>query len=518
MRNKKLTIASFSVVLVFLTVGITLLYGISKKLDSAVAQEGQVGQENQGPAPSACGYVNLYINGQYTHLLLGQSTPQIEVPSLNCEMDISVRADESQAYEIYFDGIEISDGHEIGYRLQMLDQNYTVPIQVVNKENGGVTNYVLSTFPSFIPDYTFVGESPYEGDYYLTLIGGIDNVAMKVGRDGQLKYYYYNPYGCLADFKKVTTSDGAIRYLCFTTRSTHHGPRGVTYLGDYMVMDESYNEIKRLTMVKSEHIPADNYPVDQHDCLYINDNEYYLITYADKNVYNIPDNVPHKKYGALVSAAVIQGFRDGELFFEWDSTDFPELYALSVEYNDFTNSTSTYAADYMHINSIDIDPADGNLIASFRDIDTVMKISTSTGEILWKLGGFGDDFGLTENQKTSRQHYARVTDLGSITVYDNGNKNSQSRVVEYWLDEENHQLKEFREYQVDGYYSSATGSAHRLDDTEDVYMIGWGFRTAGDVNGLYPQFSEINFTSGKTLVEFRFKDSAISTYRCVKIK
>lgn len=518
MNSKKWLLVSLAAVLAFLIANTALLHKISEKLDFAVERENQAEQLNQGSAVSACGYVNLYINGQYTHLVLGQSSPLIEVPTLNCETDISIRADISPAYEIYFDGIEISDGHEIEYRLQMLDQNYTVPIWVINRENGGVTSYVLSTFPAAIPDYTFIGNSPYDGDYYLTLMATRDNVAMKVGKDGQLKYYYYNTNGCLSDFKKVTTRDGAVRYLYFTTRSTHHGPHGVTNLGDYVVMDEGYHEIKRLNMVKSEHIPAEAYPVDQHDCLYISDNEYYLITYADKNVYNIPENVPHKEYGALVSAAVIQGFRDGKLFFEWDSTDFPELYALSVDYNDYTNSTGVYAADYMHINSIDIDPRDGNLIASFRDIDSVMKISISTGEILWKLGGLDDDFGLTENQKTSRQHYAQVTELGSVLVYDNGNKNGQSRITEYWLDEGNMRLKEFKEYQVDGYYSAFTGSVQRLDNDEDVYMIGWGTRTAGEINGLYPQFSEINFTSGKTLAEFRFKDSSISTYRCVKIK
>lgn len=514
MKKEKWLIPIVAIICIFLAVNVVLLNRIAGKLKDILNKEPVQVSTYSEP----CGYVNLYINGQYTHLVLGQSPAMIEVPSLNCEVDLSIRADVSPAYEIYFDGIEISDGHEIAYRLQMLDQNYTVPIWVVNRANGGVTSYVLSTFPSAIPDYTFVGESPYEGDYYLTLIAGIDNVAMKVGQDGQLKYYYCNPYGCLADFKKVTTKDGLVRYLYFTTRSNHYGTRGVSHLGEYVVMDEQYHEVNRLTMVKSEHIPADSYPVDQHDCLYISDNEYYLITYADKNVYNIPDTVPHKEYGSLVTAAVIQGFRNGELFFEWDSTDYPELYALSVDFNDFTNSTSTYAADYMHINSIDIDPSDGNIIASFRDIDSVMKINTTTGEIMWKLSGIGDDFGLADNQKTSRQHYARYTEVGSITVYDNGNKNSQSRVVEYWLDEENKQLLDFKSYQVDGYYSMATGSVHRLDNTRDAYMIGWGTRTAGDVNGLYPQFSEIDFTAGETLAEFRFKDTKLSTYRCVKIK
>ena len=80
------------------------------------------------------------------------------------------------------------------------------------------------------------------------------------------------------------------------------------------------------------------------------------------------------------------------------------------------------------------------------------------------------------------------------------------------------ELVSFKEYQIDGYFSAFTGSVQRIDMEQDIYMIGWGTRTAGDVNGLYPQCSEIDFSSGKTLFELRFADPAISTYRCVKYK
>lgn len=69
-----------------------------------------------------------------------------------------------------------------------------------------------------------------------------------------------------------------------------------------------------------------------------------------------------------------------------------------------------------------------------------------------------DDFGLTDKQKTSRQHYARYTDIGTITAFDNGNVNSQSQIVEYKLDESKHRLLDFKMYQIDEYFSAFTGS------------------------------------------------------------
>lgn len=465
-------------------------------------------------------YIECYINGQVAHLDMDGSS-FIELETLNCENDLTVSYTGHADYSVTFADLPLAAGETISYRLPRLDKNDCLTITVQDHSNGRSKTFYVATWPSFIPGYTVVGEAiAYEGDYYLTTMSpdGRDNISMKVGRDGMLKYYRRGLNAAVADFKKVQTADG-VRYLLFTTIDTRFTTKGASHLGTYRVMDETYQEINQLYMKKSSHVPADNYPVDQHDCLYISDNEYYLISYVDKNVYNIPDNVEHKAYGSLVSAAVIQGIRDGEIFFEWDSTDFPELYALSVDqmYNDFTNSTSNNSADYMHINSIAIDPADGNLIISCRNIDSVLKIDVKTGSILWKLSGLGDEFGLTADQKTSRQHYAHYTDNGSITVFDNGNVNSQTRVVEYWLDENTHKLKKFEEYKIDGYFSYATGAVQRLDNDNDVFLVGWGFRSVGPggTNNLYPQFSVIDFSQGKTLFEFRFDDPTISTYRCV---
>lgn len=464
-------------------------------------------------------YVDMYIAEQFVRLDLENTSSLIEMNSLNCENELEIRLATDTPYHVIFDGIPLVFGNSISYKLERLAPDYLIPITVLDQQDNLVKDYLVNTWNSSIPNYSFVGGSTYEGDYYMTMVTGITNLAIKVDNDGDLLYYYLNPTpnSSVTDFKKVETKDG-IRYLLFATTQSKYDTLSASKLGNYIVMDEHYREIKRLSMKKSNVISEDGYPVDQHDCLYISDDEYYLITYKDENVYNIPDGIPHKKNGTLVTAAVIQGFRQSEMIFEWTSTDYPEFYGMSVDYNDFMNNTGTYSADYMHANSIDIDSTDGNLIISFRNIDSVIKLNKDDGRIMWILGGLGDNFSLTEDQKPSRQHYATYTDIGSILVFDNGNANQQSRIVEYWLDEHSRSITDFRSYQIDGYFSMFTGSVQRLDNERDVYMIGWGIRTAGDANGLYPQFSEIDFTNNKTLAEFRFFNSDISCYRCVKCK
>jgi hypothetical protein len=43
--------------------------------------------------------------------------------------------------------------------------------------------------------------------------------------------------------------------------------------------------------------------------------------------------------------------------------------------------------DAFHCNSIDIDPANGNLLVSARQMDSIFYIERSTGKVLWKMGG-----------------------------------------------------------------------------------------------------------------------------------
>lgn len=459
-------------------------------------------------------YVDITVNQLQLHLELAGEDKTLELESLNTENELPIRiTSKADGYNVTFDGNELSEDTDFMYKLDKIEPEYTIPITVEDKTTGGITTFMLNTWPENLPQYGVVGRSPYEGDYYITALMDGSGAAYKVDESGNLLYYRYSDKHSFEDFKKVETEDGA-RYLMFESAPTEHSPHAYTTVGEYVVFDENYNEIKRLRLAESDVITDSDWPVDQHDVLYISDSEYYLIGYVEKNVNNIPDSIPHKYPSSLVVAGVIQGFKNGELAFEWDSTNYPELYAESVEYNDYTNAADTFA-DYVHINSLDLDENDGNLIVSCRMLDAVLKISTTDGSIIWKLGGAGDSFGLTPEQKTSRQHYARYNSNGSITVYDNGNINSQSRVVEYWLDEDNLTLKDFKSYQVDGYYAWATGSAQRIDDTQDVFVIGWGYRSADDIL-LFPNMSEINFTTGETLFEFRFKDRTLSTYRCVK--
>ena len=200
-------------------------------------------------------------------------------------------------------------------------------------------------------------------------------------------------------------------------------------------MDEKYKVIDIVSCKKYNNVP-EGFPLENHDSIILDDNHYIVSTYFGENVNNIDKKLIGNSTGSRVIAAIIQEIKDGEVLWQWNSTEHPELYNLSQEHNDYKNLQNKWA-DYIHFNSVTVDPKDNNLICSFRNIDSILKIERYTGNILWMLGGKGDQFGLKEKEKFSRQHYARLLSDGSITLFDNGNKNKKSRILELKIDEVN---------------------------------------------------------------------------------
>ena len=85
------------------------------------------------------------------------------------------------------------------------------------------------------------------------------------------------------------------------------------------------------------------------------------------------------------------------------------------------------AVDWVHANSVDWSPADGNLTLSLRNQDWVIKIDYQGGEgdghVVWRLGQ-GGDFTVNSTDPSpwfSAQHDAHFIDDSTMIVFDDGN-------------------------------------------------------------------------------------------------
>ena len=298
--------------------------------------------------------------------------------------------------------------------------------------------------------------------------------------------------------------DGEIRYTYFVDdNDQYHIPEIDEMTGYWVIADSALNEIKQIHLLPYADVsPGTDKPdLDVHDIILLSDNHFYTMAYYPKKVSNIPASL-NPAAGVIVVAFIIQEVRDDEVVWQWDSTDYPELYANSVEDNDFTNAE--IAQDYMHTNSMIVDPRDGNLILSSRHQDQVIKISHKTGDIIWRLGGKTDDFALTEEQHFLRQHDASLINDGrTLLLFDNGEKTVRpySRILEFQIDESEKKITSFKHFSIPKNFSQFMGSVQKIGDN---YFIGGGSE---------PYILEIDAETGEKALELTGERISYRAYR-----
>jgi len=155
---------------------------------------------------------------------------------------------------------------------------------------------------------------------------------------------------------------------------------------------------------------------------------------------------------------------------EMDSSLWPQLAASSQ-------------ADVYHLNSVALDPSNGNIITSLRHSSAVYEFNPTTGAIVWKVGGtprpesltlVGDALG-----GTIGQHDARIDASGVLTIYDNGTQSPllggrPPRGVQYQVDPVA-RTATFLDQVTDAAVTSSgcCGSATRMAGGD--WVMGWGF-------------------------------------------
>ena len=176
----------------------------------------------------------------------------------------------------------------------------------------------------------------------------------------------------------------------------------------------------------------------------------------------------------------------GEVVFEWNSADHLKLSDCTLGITD---------NDYAHLNSLYL--VEGDIIASFRHCNTVVRIdrSSGTGALLWQVGGtapprdpdtrylaiVGDTDGHNE---FCAQHSAVLSASGALLLFDNGvlckgarkGSGSFSRVVEYRLvdTETTRQAVFSRQVRLPAAYGYAATRGAVAELSNGNWLIAWG--------------------------------------------
>ncbi|MEO1434092.1 MAG: arylsulfotransferase family protein, partial [Bacteroidota bacterium] len=142
-----------------------------------------------------------------------------------------------------------------------------------------------------------------------------------------------------------------------------------------------------------------------------------------------------------------------------------------------------------------------------RHLNAIHRVSRTTGNIVWRLGGAFSDFNFVNDSGFSGQHNVRMLNDSMISLYDNGNMSNPqlSRGLIYELDVANMEATLIRSYGDNiGLYSPAMGSFQVLPG--ELGLISWGQQLAP-----LPAVTLIN-ANGEGLSGLTF-DFPFQTYR-----
>ncbi len=163
----------------------------------------------------------------------------------------------------------------------------------------------------------------------------------------------------------------------------------------------------------------------------------------------------------------------GRLLLEWRSD---EQEPVSGSHHGLPHRKTT-PWDYFHMNSIAIDPSDGNLIISSRNLWQIYKVDRTTGETLWRLGGETSEFEIEPRAKFAFQHHVIPHGGGVFSMFDNEAgppaEALQSRALVISVDEDSRTVRFLREYHhVPPILAPALGSVQALEG--GGVFVGWG--------------------------------------------
>ncbi|MBM2813657.1 MAG: Arylsulfate sulfotransferase AssT [Ignavibacteria bacterium] len=268
-----------------------------------------------------------------------------------------------------------------------------------------------------------------------------------------------NDTGKVIKYNKISSSGGD-----FTVQ-----PNGL-----YSYVKGLYGYICDSTFKIFDSVTCQNgYRLDLHEFLVLPNGHFIVMAY-DPQYVDMSLIVNNGSPNARVTGCIIQELdKFKNVIFQWRTWDH-------FKFTDTYQSLTSTNIDPYHLNSIFVD-YDGNLITSHRHTSEITKISRTTGEVIWRLGGKNNQFTFTgehwENSPIyfSYQHDARRINNGNILFFDNGNQHSTqySRAVEYKIDEVKKTAElawEFR--RTPDIYGSFMGSAQRLPNGNT--FICWG--------------------------------------------
>ncbi len=402
-------------------------------------------------------YVVLNINEDEITITKDNILNNIDLTTLNTKYDTQINI-KSENAKVYINGDLVNNK----YILKNLELNKTKPIKVKIKFKNSLKKYIINinTLPSDFPNYETVGVAKTNQEYYLsTYYTGIktNHYVYILNKEGKVTFYRRtnkDPFS----FKKEY-SNNKVYYTYLETINHDYDGYNESMASQLVVLDENFKFIKNIRYKTDTEYFADN-----HDYYFFSEDHYILAGYSRKDV--IYENRNYKLWDLRISEV-----KDGKVIWEFKGSDY-NRFIDSYNYV-FPLYDGVNYVNIMHINSMTIDPEDGNLVCSLRNQDSIIKINRNTGKLMWVLGGKSNEFETTEDHLFSKQHSISYLPNHEMLIYDNGEVNGITRILKIKLDEKNKKVLSFKSYELNN-FAPRLGSIFVQDYENDIYLLTYG--------------------------------------------
>ena len=351
-----------------------------------------------------------------------------------------------QDYNSVYDDLKINGDNPNYSALKNNNVNdYLPPPPItINSVNNPSPGYIfMATWDRNVPNHIYGN--------YLFILDNVGNIVDSIRVNGAPFDFQVQPNGLLS----YALGD-------FTSNIPGVGEQLRHY-----VMDSTFAIVDSFQM-------KNGYETDFHE-FHLLPNGHALLMSFHKVPFDMSKVVSGGKPDATLIVDIIQEQdRNKNVVFEWRDIDY-------FSFTDSTDADLTQSRVHPRtLNGFYLDN-DGNILASFRDLSTIAKISRSTGEILWKMGRYGDFTFFNEHPENApyffaRQHNVKRLPNGNISILDNGEFHNPpyTRAVEYNVDEINKTatlVSEFR-YPNGNIFAATAGNAQKL--TNGGWFVGYG--------------------------------------------
>ncbi|KPL24465.1 MAG: hypothetical protein AMJ75_03605 [Phycisphaerae bacterium SM1_79] len=278
--------------------------------------------------------------------------------------------------------------------------------------------------PNDFPEFTITQNGETAPGY---LIGSVDSRNPDVG-----SYFMIMDNSAVPVFYSKTQSLGEL--MCNGLFAYRTEIPGMSKKYTWYLQDEDFIDVDTFQM-------GNGYLADNHD-FQILPNGHALMLCYDSQIIDMSEIIEGGHPAANITGAVIQELDvQKNVIFQWRSWDH---IPITDTYQDVTKARF----GYIHVNSIELDETDGNIILSCRETSEVIKICRVTGEVMWRMGAKNNEFTfINEHPENSPRYFKLMHDVrrhanGHLTMFDNGAdakdmERTYSRAVEYDLDEIN---------------------------------------------------------------------------------